>query len=291
MMTKKTILDFRKMKKQGEKVTMLSAYDFPMAQFAERAGMDIILVGDSLGNCVYGYPFGTLPVTLDQSIAHTAAVRRGAPNTFVIGDMPFGSYQASSEEAVRNAVRFYKEAGVDAIKPEGGRRVTNVIKALSDAGMVVMAHIGLTPQSSGQLGGYKAQGRTAESAHEIILDARAVEEAGASLLILEAVTPEVGQFIAQDLDIPVFGIGAGPYCDGQLLLVYDLLGIWEAFQPKFVKRYAHFGEEAVQALQEYVKDVHEGTFPGPEHCYKMIEGEQEKLKRLLTPNINGNQVG
>ena len=138
---------------------MLSAYDFPMAQFAERAGMDIILVGDSLGNCVYGYPFGTLPVTLDQSIAHIAAVRRGAPNTFVIGDMPFGTYQSSPEDAVKNAVRFLKEAGVDAIKPEGGRRVTNVIKVLSDAGMLVMAHIGLTPQSSGQVGGYKVQGR------------------------------------------------------------------------------------------------------------------------------------
>ena len=279
-MAKKTILDFQQMKKEGKKVTMVSAYDYPMAQFSERAGIDSILVGDSLGNCVYGYN-GTVPVTMQQCVTHTEAVRRGAPNTFVIGDMPFGSYQVSVEDALRNAVRIYKEAGVDAIKPEGGRRIANVIRAMADAGMVVMGHIGLTPQSSGQFGGYKAQGRTADSAYELILDARAVQEAGASLLILEAVTPEVGKTITEDLDIPVFGIGAGPYCDGQLLLVYDLLGIWEAFQPKFVKRYARMGEEATKALQDYIRDVKEVKFPAEEHCYKMVEGEAEKLAGLL----------
>jgi len=224
------------MKKEGEKITWLTAYDYPTAQFEERAGIDMILVGDSMGNCVYGYSGGTVPVTMEQCIVHTEAVRRGAPNTFVMGDMPFLSYQTTPEDAVRNAGRFYKEAGVDAIKLEGGRRVSKVIKAIVDAGMVVCGHIGLTPQSTGQFGGYKAQGRTAESAYELIKDARTVQEAGVSLLLLEAVTPEVGKFITEALEIPVYGIGAGPYCDGQLLIVSDILGIWEAFHPKFVER-------------------------------------------------------
>ena len=281
MPKKKGVLDFRRMKKEGEKVTWLTAYDYPTAQFEERAGIDMILVGDSMGNCVYGYSGGTVPVTMDQCIVHTEAVRRGAPNTFVMGDMPFLSYQTTPEEAVRNAGRFYKEAGVDAIKLEGGRRVSKVIKAIVDAGMVVCGHIGLTPQSTGQFGGYKAQGRTAESAYELIKDARTVQEAGVSLLLLEAVTPEVGKFITENLEIPVYGIGAGPYCDGQLLIVSDILGIWEAFTPKFVKRYANMGEESVKAIQEYVREVREEKFPTEEHWYKMIEGEAEKLMKLV----------
>ena len=280
-MAKKSILDFQRMKKEGEKVTWLTAYDYPTAQFEERAGIDMILVGDSLGNCVYGYSGGTVPVTMDQCIVHTEAVRRGAPNTFVMGDMPFLSYQITPEDAVRNAGRFYKEAGVDAIKLEGGRRVTKMIRAIVDAGMVVCGHIGLTPQSTGQFGGYKAQGRTAESAYELIKDARAVQEAGASFLLLEAVTPEVGKFITGDLEIPVYGIGAGPDCDGQLLIVSDVLGIWEAFTPKFVKKYANMAEESVKALQAYVGEVREGKFPTEEHCYKIIEGEAEKLMELV----------
>jgi len=281
MPKKKGILDFRRMKKEGEKITWLTAYDYPTAQFEERAGIDMILVGDSMGNCVYGYSGGTVPVTMEQCIVHTEAVRRGAPNTFVMGDMPFLSYQTTPEDAVRNAGRFYKEAGVDAVKLEGGRRVSKVIKAIVDAGMVVCGHIGLTPQSTGQFGGYKAQGRTAESACELIKDARTVQEAGVSLLLLEAVTPEVGKFITEALEIPVYGIGAGPYCDGQLLIVSDVLGIWEAFTPKFVKRYANMGEESVKAIQEYVSEVREGKFPTEEHWYKMIEGEAEKLMKLV----------
>ena len=281
MPKKKGILDFRRMKKEGEKITWLTAYDYPTAQFEERAGIDMILVGDSMGNCVYGYSGGTVPVTMEQCIVHTEAVRRGAPNTFVMGDMPFLSYQTTPEDAVRNAGRFYKEAGVDAVKLEGGRRVSKVIKAIVDAGMVVCGHIGLTPQSTGQFGGYKAQGRTAESAHELIKDARTVQEAGVSLLLLEAVTPEVGKFITEALEIPVYGIGAGPYCDGQLLIVSDVLGIWEAFTPKFVKRYANMGEESVKAIQEYVSEVREGKLPTEEHWYKMIEGEAEKLMKLV----------
>jgi 3-methyl-2-oxobutanoate hydroxymethyltransferase len=279
-MKKKGILDFKRMKEEGEKVTWLTAYDFPTAQFEEEAGIDMILVGDSMGNCVYGYESGTVPVTMDQCIAHTDAVRRGAPNTFVMGDMPFGSYQTTVEEAVKNAVRFYKEAAVDAVKLEGGRRVVAMIRGIVDAGMVVCGHIGLTPQSTGQFGGYKAQGRTAESAMEMIEDARAVQQAGASFLLLEAVTPEVGKVITEELQIPVYGIGAGPYCDGQLVIVSDLLGIWQAFKPKFVKRYAQLAEESVKAIKAYVGEVREGKFPEDAHCYKMIEGEAEKLTRL-----------
>ena len=281
MAQKKGILEFQRMKREGERVTWLTAYDYPTAQFEERAGIDMILVGDSLGNCVYGYSGGTVPVTMEQMIVHTEAVRRGAPNTFVVGDMPFLSYQTTPEDAVRNAGRFYKEAGVDAVKLEGGRRVTEVIKTLADAGMVVCGHIGLTPQSTGQFGGYKAQGRTAESAYELIKDARAVQEAGAAMLLLEAVTPEVSRFITKDLEIPVYGIGAGPYTDGQLLIVSDILGIWEAFKPKFVKRYAHMAEESTKAIGDYVREVREGKFPEEVHYYNMIEGEAEKLEELV----------
>ncbi|MFC1860474.1 3-methyl-2-oxobutanoate hydroxymethyltransferase [Chloroflexota bacterium] len=280
MTQKKSILEFQRMKGDGEKITWLTAYDYPTAQFEEQAGIDMILVGDSMGNCVYGYSSGTIPVTMEQCIAHTEAVRRGAPNTFIMGDMPFGSYQTVPEEAVKNAVRFYKESGVDSIKLEGGRRVTKMIRAIVDAGMVVCGHIGLTPQSSGQFGGYRAQGRTVESARELILDARAIQEAGAALLLLEAVTPEVAIFITKDLTIPVYGIGAGPHCDGQLLIVSDVLGLWEAFKPKFVKRYANMAEESVGAIQAYIADVREGSFPEDVHCYRMIKGESEKLKGL-----------
>lgn len=280
-MKKKSILDFQRMKREGGKVTWLTAYDYPTAQFEEQAEIDMILVGDSLGNCVYGYSGGTIPVTMEQCIVHTEAVRRGAPSTFVVGDMPFLSYQTTPEDAVRNAGRFYKEAGVDAIKLEGGCRVTKVIRAIVDAGMVVCGHIGLTPQSTGQFGGYKAQGRTAESALEVIKDARAVQEAGAALLLLEAVTPEVGKFITGNLKIPVYGIGAGLYCDGQLLIISDVLGIWKAFHPKFVKKYANMAEESVKAIQNYIGDIREGKFPAEEHCYKMAEGEAEKLMGLV----------
>ncbi len=278
---KKNILDFQKMKQAGEKVAWLTSYDFPTAQFAERAGMDMILVGDSMGMCVYGYAAGTMPVTMDQCIVHSEAVRRGAPNTFVIGDMPFLSYQTTPADAVRNAGRFFKKAGVDAIKLEGGRRIVTMIRAIVDAGMVVCGHIGLTPQSSGQIGGFKAQGRTAESAYELIQDARSVQEAGATLLLLEAVPPEVGKFISEDLRIPVYGIGAGAYVDGQLLIVSDMLGVFEAFTARFVKKYANLAEEIMKAMEAYVRDVKESKFPENKHTYNMLEGEKEKLDRLI----------
>ena len=278
---KKSILDFRKMKEAGEKLAWLTSYDFPTAQFAERAGVDMILVGDSMGMCVYGYTGGTIPVTMDQCIVHSEAVRRGAPNTFVVGDMPFLSYQITPADAVRNAGRFFKEAGVDAIKIEGGRRIINMMQALVNAGMVTCGHIGLTPQSSGQLGGFKAQGLTADSAYELIMDARSIQEAGAAFLLLEAVPPEVGKFVSEDLKIPVYGIGAGPHVDGQLLIVSDMLGLFEAFTPKFVKKYANLAEHTVKAMKDYVKDVKEVKFPEDKHTYKMLAGEKEKLDKLV----------
>lgn len=197
MKTKMTRFDFERMKRSGSKATWVTAYDYPTASFSEQAGMDMILVGDSLGMCVYGYA-GTIPVTMDQCIEHCRAVRRGAPNTFIVGDMPFLSYQVSVEEAVRNAGRFYKEAEVDAVKLEGGVRVCRQIRAIADGGMLIIGHIGLTPQSSGQLGGFKAQGRTAEAALEVIKDARAVQQAGAFALLVEAVPPEVSKIIRDD---------------------------------------------------------------------------------------------
>ncbi|MGB9627049.1 MAG: 3-methyl-2-oxobutanoate hydroxymethyltransferase [Thermodesulfobacteriota bacterium] len=278
---KKSVLDFQRMKQEGQKVAWLTSYDFPTAQFAERAGVDMILVGDSMGMCVYGYSGGTIPVTMDQCIVHSEAVRRGAPNTFVMGDMPFLSYQITPAEAVRNAGRFFKKAGVDAIKLEGGRRVVPMIRAITDAGMVVCGHIGLTPQSSGQMGGFKAQGRTAETAYELILDARAIQEAGASFLLLEAVPPEVGGLISEDLKIPVYGIGAGPFVDGQLLIVSDMLGLFEAFTPKFVKKYAYLAEEILKAMETYVKEVKESKFPEDRHTYPMLEGERERLDQWM----------
>ncbi len=227
-MKRKTMFDLYTMKENKEKIAWLTSYDFPTAQFAQAACMDMILVGDSLGMCVYGYK-GTVPVTMDQCIVHCEAVRRGAPDVVVVGDMPFLSYQASDEQAVMEAGRFLKEADVDAIKLEGGVRITSRISAITDAGINVIGHIGLTPQSSGQLGGHKAQGRTAEAAKLVVEDALAVQEAGAKMLLVEAVPPEVTRYIWETLDIPVMSIGAGPYCDGQLLIVSDLIGQFQAF--------------------------------------------------------------
>jgi len=280
MAKKKSVLDFHEMKKRSEKITFLTAYDYPTAQFAETAGLDMLLVGDSLGMCVYGYK-GTIPVVMDQMIYHADAVRRGAPNTFVVGDMPFMSYQSSIEKAVENAGRFLKEADCDAIKLEGGVRITPQIQAIVDAGIVVMGHIGLTPQSSGRLGGHKAQGRTAAAAKMVVQDALAVQDAGAQMILLEAIPPEVGKYITENLDIPVLSIGAGPHCDGQLLIVSDTIGQFQAFTPKFVKKYCNVAEMVTNAMQEYAAEVRSGRFPGDQHCYKMIDGEEEKFLNLI----------
>lgn len=280
MPNKKSLFDFYEMKKRGEKITFLTAYDFPTAQFAEAAGLDMLLVGDSLGMCVYGYS-GTIPVVMDQMVFHAEAVRRGAPDTFVIGDMPFMSYQSSTDKAVENAGRFLKECGCDAVKLEGGVRIVPQIRAIVDAGIVVMGHIGLTPQSSGQLGGHKAQGRTSEAAKLVVQDALAVQEAGAQMLLVEAIPPEVGKYITDSLDIPVLSIGGGPYCDGQLLIVSDAIGQFQAFTPKFVKKYCNVAEMVTEAMKTYVAEVRAGEFPREEHCYKMIAGEEEKFLHLM----------
>ncbi len=278
-MRKKTIYDLYQMKEKGERVAWITSYDAPTAGFAEAAGLDMLLVGDSLGMCVSGLS-GTVPVTMEECLHHTRAVRAGAPNTFVIGDMPFLSYQVSVEQAVLNAGRFLKEAGADAIKLEGGKRVTRQVRAIADAGIVVFGHIGLTPQSSGQLGGFRAQGRTVAAARLVIEDALAVQEAGAHALLVEAVSPEVTRLIHERLRIPVYGIGAGPHTDGQLLIVSDMLGIFEAFTPKFVRKYANLGEEIKRAFVAYRDEVRSGAFPGPEHVYNMVEGEAQRLDEL-----------
>jgi len=275
--SKKSIIDLQNMKEKGRKLVWLTSYDYPTAQFAEQAGVEMILVGDSMGMCVYGYSGGTIPVTMDQCIVHTEAVRRGAPNTMIVGDMPFLSYQISPEDAIRNAGRFYKEAHVDAVKLEGGRRIVKMIEAIAKSGMVVCGHIGLTPQSSGQLGGFKAQGLTAESAYELFQDAIAIQDSGAAFLLLEAVPPEVGKIITEHLKIPVYGIGAGQYVDGQLLIVSDMLGLFQAFTPKFVKKYSNLAEQIIKAMGDYVKEVKDKKFPDESHTYLMLPGEQEKF--------------
>jgi len=277
---KVSINDLYRKKAEGEKVSWLTCYDFPTAQFQEAAGIEMILVGDSMGMCVYGYQ-NTVPVTMDQCIVHADAVRRGAPTAFVMGDMPFMSYQESDQVAVANAGRFLKEANVDAIKLEGGIRTVSRIRAIVDAGIVVCGHIGLTPQSSGQLGGHLAQGRTADSAELVIKDALAVQEAGAHLLLLEAVPPELSSFVTRKLRIPVYGIGAGPDTDGQLLIVSDVVGQFQAFTPKFVKKYCDVAQVYIEAFNAYIKDVKAKAFPEDQHCYHLIKGEEENFAEML----------
>lgn len=270
---------YEKMAKK-QKITMLTCYDFPTAILEDRAGIDIILVGDSMGMTVLGYE-STLPVTMDAMILHAKAVRKGAPNAFLIGDMPYMSYQVSISEAIRNAGRFMAEAGCDGVKLEGGRNVVDVVAALTKATIPVMGHIGLTPQSMSQLGGFKAQGRDAVTGKKLIEDAKALEEAGAFSILLEAIPPEVSEVITERANIPIISIGSGPHCHGQLLIVHDMLGFFDQFTPKFVKKYADLNGIMLQAFKEYIRDIEEGKFPGPEHCYSMKKGEAEKLRKLL----------
>lgn len=279
MKKKLTRFDLQKKKENGEKAAWMTAYDFTTAKLAEETGMDMLLVGDSLGMAVYGYE-GTIPVTMDQCIYHAEAVRRAAPNTFIIGDMPFGAYHISVHDAVKNAIRFFKECNVDCIKLEGGKRVVNTIKSIVDNGMLLMGHIGLTPQSSGILGGFKAQGRTAEAALAIIEDAHAVYNAGAFSILVEGVPPEITKIIAEELPIPIYGIGAGCDCDGQVMICTDILGIFQAFTPKFVKKYANLGDEMLKVFKTYIDEVRNSQFPAKEHTYKMIDGELKKLKSM-----------
>ncbi|MDI7250403.1 MAG: 3-methyl-2-oxobutanoate hydroxymethyltransferase [Bacillota bacterium] len=267
-------------KARGEKITMLTCYDYPTALLEEKAGVDIILVGDSLAMTVLGYD-STLPATMDVMVVHAQAVRRGAPGALLIGDMPYMSYQVSKEEAIRNAGRFMAEAGCDAVKLEGGRNVAGVVEALTRATIPVMGHLGLTPQSIAQLGGFKAQGRDVETALRVVEDAKILEQAGAFAILLEAVPPEVGRIVTERASIPIIGIGAGPHCDGQLLIVHDMLGFFEAFTPKFVKKYADLNGVILKAFREYMDDVAAGRFPAPEHCYTMKPGEAARLESLV----------
>lgn len=261
-----TTATLMEMKARGEKMTMLTAYDYPTAVLLDEAGIDMLLVGDSVGNVVLGYE-DTLPVTMDEMIHHTRAVARGTRRAMVVGDMPFLSYQVSLPEAVLNAGRFLKEGGAQAVKLEGGSERVSVVRALVETGIPVMGHLGLTPQSVHQLGGFRVQGKDEAAARRLLDSALALEEAGAFALVLEAVPAALAAQVTDRLQVPIIGIGAGPDCDGQVLVVHDMLGLSACRVPKFVKQYASLGDIVKQAAQAYQADVKGGSFPAPEHCY------------------------
>ena len=266
-MKKVRIPDLARWKRQGRKITMLTAYDATMGALLDRAGIDVLLVGDSLGMVVLGHET-TIPVTLDAMVHHSAAVTRGAGRALVIADMPFLTYQVSDEEALRNAARLMQEGGVHAVKLEGGRPVAGVIRRLVDTGIPVMGHLGLIPQSVHQLGGYGAVGKTEEEAARITEDALRLQDAGAFGIVLEAIPADLAGRISARLAIPTIGIGAGPECDGQVLVSYDAFGLFDRFVPKFVKQYANLGEAIVQGAREYIQEVQDGAFPGEAHSIR-----------------------
>lgn len=274
---KVTILDLKSKKEKGEPITMLTAYDYPTGLLVDQAGIDIILVGDSLAMVVLGRE-STVSVTMDEMLHHCKAVARGAQNPLLVGDMPFMSYQVDVKEAVRNAGRFLKEGRMDVIKLEGGRDIAPTVKAIVDAGIPVMGHIGLTPQTISKLGGYRVQGKDIATAKALIDDAVALEEAGAFSLILEAIPGPVAKLITERVGIPTIGIGAGPDCDGQVLVTHDMIGLFDKFVPKFVKQYAQIFPAIIEALETYRDEVIGGAFPGPEHGYSMSD---EALQALL----------
>ena len=262
----KTILDFQRMKEEGTKISVLTAYDYPFARLMEEASLDMILVGDSVGCVVAGYD-NTLPVTMDEMVYHTRAVVRGAPHTFVVADMPFLSYQVDLVEARRHAGRLIQEGGAQAVKLEGGEHVAATIRAIVDMDIPVMAHIGLTPQSIHRMGGYKVQGKQEAQARQILADAQAVASAGAFAVVLEGIPATLAVEITALLPIPTIGIGAGIDCDGQVLVIHDILGLCEKYSPKFVKRYADASSLISGAINAYIQDVKGGTFPGKEHSF------------------------
>jgi 3-methyl-2-oxobutanoate hydroxymethyltransferase len=266
--------ELAEMKRRGDKIVMVTAYDTPGARFAEDAGVDVLLVGDTAAMVVLGYESTTVPVTMDEMLFLTRTVVRAARRPIVVGDMPFGSYQVSDEDAVRNAIRFFKEAGADAIKLEGAGPSLSRIRAIVDAGIPVMGHVGLTPQSATMLGGFKTQGRTAEQARRVVDDAIALEQAGCFSVVLEAIPAPVAARITETLSVPTIGIGAGPSCDGQVLVYHDLLGLTEGHLPRFVKRYANLSREIRDALEAYVQDVRAGQFPEDQHSYAMPAEER-----------------
>ncbi len=273
---KNTVSTFLSQKKNGEKITMLTAYDYSTAKLMDEAGINSILVGDSLGTVILGYE-DTLSVTMEDIIHHTKAVSRGAKNALVVADMPFMSYQASTYDAIVNAGRLIKEGGAQAVKLEGGSAVADKISAIVKASIPVVGHIGLTPQSVNMFGGHKVQGKSEESARKIIEDAKIVEEAGAFALVMECVPEKLAKIISDTVSIPTIGIGAGAGCDGQVLVYQDMLGMFTDFSPKFVKKYADVGLVMKQAFKNYIEEVQNGTFPSEEHTFKMDDDVIEKL--------------
>jgi 3-methyl-2-oxobutanoate hydroxymethyltransferase len=271
-----TVRDLKAFKARGEKIAMLTAYDYSMAKLLDDAGVDSLLVGDSLGMTMLGYE-NTLQVTMEDMIHHTKAVRRGTKNAFLIADMPFLSYHITVEEAVRNAGRFVREALTDAVKVEGGVEMAETIRAIVRAQIPVVAHIGLTPQSVNVFGGFKVQGKSFEQAKKLIEDALAVQEAGACAIVLECIPAKLAKVISEKLEIPTIGIGAGPDCDGQVLVIQDMIGMFKTFTPKFVKRFAGVGEQIEAAAEAYIREINSGAFPGPEHTFGMDDEVLEKL--------------
>ncbi|MBN2012361.1 3-methyl-2-oxobutanoate hydroxymethyltransferase [candidate division KSB1 bacterium] len=276
-MKKLTIHDLHQKKIEKRPITMLTAYDYPSAKMVAEAGIDIILIGDSLAMTMLGHK-STVSVTMDEMLHHCKAVSRGAPDTFLIGDMPFLSYQTSIPEAIQNAGRFIKEAQMDAIKLEGGEAVTGTIKALVNASIPVMGHIGLTPQSITKLSGYHVQGKKAADARRLLNDALALQDAGCFAIVLEALPAPVAKTISEKLEIPTIGIGAGPGCDGQVLVFHDILGLYDQFVPKYVKQYAQLWPQIVSAIQNYRDDVESGAYPDETHSYPMDAKELDEFE-------------
>ena len=269
-MDKVTLHKLRDMKQRGERITMLTAYDYPTALLMDEAGVDMLLVGDSLGMVVHGFE-STLPVTMDMMLMHCQAVRRGAKRALVVGDMPFMSFQLSREDALRNAARFLSEGGVDAVKLEGGRRMADTVRAMVETGIAVQGHIGLTPQSVSAFGGMRVQGRSVEAARSLLEDARALEDAGAFSIVLEGIPARLAALITARIGVPTIGIGAGAGCDGQVLVSHDMLGLYERFTPKFVRRYATLAESIRGAVAAYCDDVRSGAFPAEEETYAVSD--------------------
>lgn len=276
---KRTLSDIRDSKKTGEKMVYMSVPDYTSARWAEMAGVDVAVVGDSLAMIAHGHP-NTIPATMDMMILHAQAVRRGAPNTFVLGCMPYQSYN-TVERALTNATRFMQDAAADAVKPQGGKSQAHILRALVDAGIPTASHIGLTPHTIALFGGFKIQGRSAEAAMKILDDALAIEDAGCFMLEFEAVPGKIAKLISEQLEIPTIGIGAGAGTDGQILLCHDLLGVFTDFKPKFTKRFANLTEVAVGGISQYVKEVKEGTFPDDDHTYGVSESVYEEFAKLV----------
>jgi 3-methyl-2-oxobutanoate hydroxymethyltransferase len=275
-----TLTKLHEMRALGEPIVMVTAYDHPSAVVAEEAGVDVVLVGDSAANNVLGYA-DTVPVTVEELLMLSAAVRRGLKTPLLVGDLPFGSYEASDAQAIMTAHRFVKEAGCDAVKLEGGGAMAERARAIVRAGVPVMGHVGLTPQTATALGGYRAQGRTAERAKDVLDDALALQEAGCFAIVFEAIPTDVTDVIMEFMEVPIIGIGAGPSTDGQVLVLHDLLAIHQGFKPKFVKQYASVGEEMVRGVRAYAEEVRSRAFPGPQHAYGIAPEELERLRRVV----------